>query len=129
LDWIRKEHEFNIKCGLALPSPEKSAFSTEKKDGVCLFCRGPDRGSKRTYKPEKGVEFICSDCVQALLNANQDYLKRILATAQERGDKGKISALESFIVPDGYQEQVKPKPKFKIRQKRKKREWRTLATG
>jgi hypothetical protein len=125
---IQKEHEFNIKCGLAIPAPQKSSFFTEKKDGVCLFCQGPDRGRKRPYKPE-GAEFICSACVQTLINADQDYLKRILALAQEHGDKGKIIAIESFIIPEGHNEQIKPKPKFRIRQKRRKKERLTLATA
>jgi hypothetical protein len=34
-----------------------SVFFTEKKDGVCLFCQGPDKCKKQPYKPEKGTEF------------------------------------------------------------------------
>ena len=65
MDWIQKEHEFNIERGLTIPSPKKSnvEFSIEKKDGVCLFCQNPDRCRKRPYKPEKGIELICSICV------------------------------------------------------------------
>jgi hypothetical protein len=121
LDWIDNEHAFNIRRGLAIPAT-KSSFFTEKKEGVCLFCQGPDKGKKKPYKPEKGMGFICSACVQTLLNADQGYLKRILALAQEHGDKGKISAIESFIIPEGHNEQIKPKPKFRIRQKRRKKE-------
>ena len=139
MDWIDKEHTFNIKRGLALPAPQKvsAAFFTEKKDGCCLFCHGPDRGGKRPYKPEKGIEFICSACVQTLLNADQDYLKRILALAKEHGDKGKARAIESFLIPEGLNEQRKPKPKFRgninrnriTRSVRNKKERTTLATA
>ena len=131
MDSIHKEHEFNIKRHLAIPAPQKSAFFTEKKDGVCLFCHGPDRGGKRTYKPEKGIEFICSACVQTLLNADQDYLKLMHSLATEHGDKGKIRAIESFIIPEGQNEQIKPKPKFRISRKREPRGQKriTLATA
>ena len=128
MDWIHKENRFNIERGLALSAPERPVFFTEKKNGVCQFCRGPNRGRRRPYKPE-GVEVICSGCVQTLLNADKDYLKRILALAQEHGDKGKICAIGSFIIPEGHNEQIKPKPKFRIRQKRRKKERLTLATA
>jgi hypothetical protein len=123
LNWIDKEHAFNIKRGLALPTPQKvsAVFFTGKKDGCCLFCHGSDRGGKGLYQPEKGIEFICSACVQTLLNADQDYLKRILALAKEHGDKGKALAIESFLIPEGQNyEQRKPKPKFRIHTNRKR---------
>jgi 1,4-dihydroxy-2-naphthoyl-CoA synthase len=105
LNWIDKEHAFNIKRGLALPTPQKvsAVFFTGKKDGCCLFCHGSDRGGKGLYQPEKGIEFICSACVQTLLNADQDYLKRILALAEGQN-----------------YEQRKPKPKFRIHTNRKR---------
>jgi hypothetical protein len=123
LDWIEKEQQFNIKRGLAIPTPKKSnaEFFTEKRDGVCLFCQNPDRCRKRRYKPDKGVGFICSSCVQHLLNANQDYLKRILELAKENGDKGKVDAIESFLIPEGQDHgQRKPNSKFRVNINRKR---------
>jgi len=123
LDWIEKEQQFKIKRGLAIPPPKKShsEFFTKKRDGGCLFCQNPDRCRKRHYKPDKGVEFICSGCVQHLLNANQEYLKRILELAKENGDRGKVSAIKSFLIPEGQDhEQRKPKSKFRININRKR---------
>jgi len=123
LDWIEKEQQFNIKRGLAISTPKRSnaEFFIEKRDGVCLFCQIPDRCRKRRYKPDKSVGFICSSCVQHLLNSSRDYLKRIYELAKENGDKGKVSSIKSFLIPEGHDhEQRKPKSKLRININRKR---------
>jgi len=63
----------------------------------CLFCNGQERG----YKPSSGVDFICCQCVQLLLGADQDGLKRAYAKAIEKGYRNKAKAIESFLVDGG----------------------------
>jgi hypothetical protein len=123
LDWIEKEQQFNLKRGFAIPTTKKSnaEFFTEKRNGVCLFCQNPDRCRKRRYKTDKGVGFICSSCSQHLLNASRDYLKLLEEMAKENGDGGKVSAIKSFLIPEGQDhEQRKPKSKFRININRKR---------
>ena len=62
----------------------------------CLFCNGREKN----YKPEPGIEYICSRCVILLGDADQGDLKRALAKAEEKGFKNKASALKSFIIED-----------------------------
>jgi hypothetical protein len=120
LDSIQKEQEFNIQRGLTIPAT-KSVFFTEKRDGVCPFCHRPDKGKKRQYTSEKDIEFICSACVQHLLNADQDCLRQMHKLATKHSDKGKVSAIESFLIPEGQShEQRKPKSKFRININRKR---------
>ncbi len=47
----------------------------------CLFCNGREKN----YKPEPGIEYICSRCVILLGDADQGDLKRALAKAEEKG--------------------------------------------
>ena len=119
---IQKEHEFNIKRGLAIPVPDKprAAFFTEKRAGACLFCQNLDGGKKNPYRPSGDVEFICSGCVQHLLNADQQYLKLMHSLATEHGDKGKISAIESFFIMEEEGEQRKPITKKRRRHSNRK---------
>jgi len=63
---------------------------------VCLFC---DRIEK-DCKPAKGIDYICSNCVLLLANANQDDLKRTYFKAEAKGLENKVSALKSFIIED-----------------------------
>ena len=73
----------------------------------CLFCYDPEP----EYKPGAGIDFICSRCVQILLEADQQDLKRAHVKAIEKGFTNKAAAIESFLVPEGMNEQRKPGPK------------------
>jgi len=73
----------------------------------CLFCNEPEKN----YKPGPHVEYICSGCVQMLLMAEQDDLRRAYKKATELGFHGKANALESFIENGGDDGQRKPESK------------------
>ena len=62
---------------------------------------------KIKYKPETGIEFICSLCVQMLLGADQEDLKRAHTKAIDNGYLDKAKAIESFLMEDEI-EQRKP---------------------
>ena len=72
---------------------------------VCLFCNEPEP----SYKPE--VDFICGTCVVLLADADQADLKTAYQKALIEGYQRKVSALESFIIPGGRDEQRKPESK------------------
>jgi len=72
---------------------------------VCLFCNEPEP----SYKPE--VDFICGSCVILLADADQADLKNAYQKALNEGYQSKVSALESFIIPEGKDEQRKPESK------------------
>ena len=63
---------------------------------TCLFCGRPEKG----YKPSKSVDFICSVCVQLLLEADQGQLKRAYEKAIRLGYAGKASAIKTFLIPE-----------------------------
>jgi hypothetical protein len=63
---------------------------------ICLFCNEPEKN----YQPRKDVDFICSRCVQLLLRADQADLKKAYQKALDEGYPSKVSALESFIIPE-----------------------------
>ena len=65
--------------------------------GLCLFCNGQEKN----YKPEPNKDFICGSCVQLLLGADQDDLKRAHAKAIKKGYLSKARAIESFLIPEG----------------------------
>ena len=62
----------------------------------CLFCNKEEKA----YKPHDGVDFICSQCVQMLIAADQAELKRAYDKAIEKGYQNKASAIESFLIPE-----------------------------
>ena len=72
---------------------------------ICLFCNEQEK----SYQPN--VEFICSRCVQLLLRADQADLKKAYQKALNEGHLRKVSALESFIIQEGKDEQRKPESK------------------
>ena len=63
----------------------------------CLFCNysGP------SYKPGPHVDYICGSCVILLANADQADLKKAYQKALNKSYLRKVSALESFIIPEG----------------------------
>ena len=63
---------------------------------ACLFCSDMEPN----YKPETGNDFICSRCVQMLLEADQQDLKRAHTKALEKGFTNKAKAIESFLIPE-----------------------------
>ncbi len=63
---------------------------------TCLFCNEP----KKNYTPGPDVGFICGDCVQLLLRAEQEDLKKAYAKAIEQGFLNKASATETFLKPE-----------------------------
>ena len=69
----------------------------------CLFCENPEPN----YKPQAKIDFICSHCVQMLLGADQEDLKRAHTKAINKGYLNKASAIESFLTEDEI-EQRKP---------------------
>lgn len=83
----------------------------------CLFCYDPEP----KYKPAAGVEFVCSRCVQMLLAADQEDLKRAHSKALERGKISEANAIESFLIPEGFDEQRKPTTKKRRRHSNRKR--------
>jgi hypothetical protein len=63
---------------------------------TCLFCGKAEKG----YKPSKSVDFICSVCVQLLLEADQGQLKRAYEKAVRLCYAGKASAIKTFLIPE-----------------------------
>jgi hypothetical protein len=64
----------------------------------CLLCNCQEPN----YKPGPGVDFICSRCVQLLLGATQNDLKKAHTKAIEKGCPGKANAIESFLDEGEY---------------------------
>jgi hypothetical protein len=60
----------------------------------CLFCCDADTDDK----PETGNDLICPLCVQKLLEADQEDLRRAHGKAIERGYARKAKAIESFLI-------------------------------
>jgi len=63
----------------------------------CLLCNKP--GSN--YTPGLDIDFICSGCVILLADTDREDLKRAYHKAKNEGYLSKLSALESFIIPEG----------------------------
>jgi hypothetical protein len=63
---------------------------------LCLFCNRQEPN----YKPGSDVNFICSYCVQLLLGADQDDLRKAHTKAIEKGYLEKAKAIESFLVEE-----------------------------
>ena len=72
-------------------------------DDECLLCNCRDI----KYKPRGNIDFICSQCVQMFLGADQEDLKKAITKAIDKGYLNKASAIESFITEDEI-EQRKP---------------------
>ena len=77
----------------------------------CLFCNLPEPN----YKPDPQVDFICGSCVILLADAEQEDLKKAYQKALNEGYQRKVSALESFIIQEGKDEQRKPESKKRRR--------------
>jgi hypothetical protein len=60
----------------------------------CLFC------TEKNYKPGSDTEFICGTCVQLLLRADPEDLKRAYAKALKLGYLRKSKAIETFLAEE-----------------------------
>ena len=76
----------------------------------CLFCNHPES----SCIPSPQVDYICGLCVVLLADADQADLKRAYQKALNKGYLRKVSALESFIIPDGKYEQQKGAAEEKV---------------
>jgi hypothetical protein len=63
---------------------------------ICLFCNLPEPN----YKLDPQVDFICGGCVILLADAGQEDLKKACQKALDEKHLSKVSALESFIIPE-----------------------------
>ena len=89
----------------------------------CLFCEAEEQN----YLPVPDTDFICSRCVQVLINADQDDLKRAYDKATAQGYTRKARAIESFLIPGGETNaQRKPNSKKRGRHSNRKRIDRTI---
>ena len=70
----------------------------------CLFCNCADKA----YKLVKSVEFVCGLCVQILLDADKNDLKRAYTKAIKLGLHNKAKAINIFLSEE-QNEQRKPK--------------------
>jgi hypothetical protein len=59
----------------------------------CLFCDN----NTRSYVPATGTDFICGSCVQLLLHADAEDLRRSHKKAMNLGLTRKATAIESFV--------------------------------
>jgi hypothetical protein len=67
-------------------------------EALCLFCNGKEPN----YKPGPGIDFICSRCVQLLLGADQNDLKKAHVKAIEKGYPDKAKSIESLLDEGEY---------------------------
>ena len=101
----------NIRRGLTFRESGAETSSDCLSSEVCLFCNK----TEKNYKPDPDVDFICGTCVQLLLRADQEDLKKAHKKALDEGDPRKASAIETFLIP----EDVDGKRPGKKRPKRK----------
>ena len=81
---------------------------------TCLFCNG----AEKDYKPGPDVDFICGACVQLLLRAEQEDLKRAYIKALDKGYLSKAKAIETFITEEITIERKTPKSKRNMERER-----------
>ena len=81
----------------------------------CLFCCDADTDDK----PEAVKDLICPLCVQILLAAGQEDLKRAYGKAIERGYARKTKAIESFLIEEEitYEPKAKKPKRSNVRKK------------
>lgn len=73
----------------------------------CLLCNCPEKN----YKPPPNTDYVCGMCVQLLLQADKDDLKRAYTKAIKKGLERKALAIEIFLNDEGTNEQRKPDTK------------------
>ena len=88
---------------------------------LCLFCNDQEPN----YNPSPNKDYICSSCVQLLLSASQEDLKRAYAKALSLGYQNKARAIESFIIDEeDKNEQKRPEARKFSDRKRSSRVFR-----
>ena len=80
----------------------------------CLFCNDKEKN----YRPEVGIDFICSRCVIMLADADQNDLTRAHAEAMEKGYLNKARSIESFLIEDEIDVRKTKKSKRNMERKR-----------
>lgn len=88
--------EKNIRYGLTFESKSKVTVEACLLGETCLFCNKPEK----SYRPGPDIEFICGTCVQSLLHADQEDLKRAYKKALDKGCLRNASALKTFLMPE-----------------------------
>ena len=71
---------------------------------LCLFCAGIEKNCKPA-----GTDFICSRCVQILLAADQDQLKKAYQKAVDKGYINKAHGIASFLHEGTFDHERKTK--------------------
>lgn len=61
---------------------------------LCLCCDKPDPNPK--YEPPEHSDFVCSSCVQVLINTPNDELKAELRKCEANGNTRKAAAIRIF---------------------------------
>lgn len=112
------EHHKNINQGLTFKADSadgKRPFRQALSEHVCLFCF-----REENFNQNPGTAYICGSCIQLLLIASQDELKRAHRLAVDKGYDSKVKVLGFFIIPERHHEQRKPKRQLRININRKR---------
>ena len=80
----------------------------------CLLCNAIEPN----LNPNADTYYICSKCVQILLVADQEDLRKAYAQAIEKGYSNKARAIESFLIPEETNARETKKPKRGIIRKK-----------
>jgi hypothetical protein len=81
----------------------------------CFFC---NQNESYNYKPEKNIEFVCSQCVQILLRADQEDLKKAYAKAIKHEYFNKAKAITMFLEEEIIENGKTKKSKRNMERKR-----------
>ncbi len=73
----------------------------------CLLCNCPEKN----YKPPPNTDYVCGMCVQLLLEADKNDLRKAYTKAIEKGLERKALAIEIFLNDERINEQRKPDTK------------------
>jgi hypothetical protein len=67
-----------------------------------LFCYNPEPVFKleNRYKPPFGSDFVCSQCVQMFLAADEEDLNSAFNAAIDRGEIREAAAIKFFLIPE-----------------------------
>lgn len=129
LNYRKGKKLFEQKTGKTIPTPEPGVRYSSGSE-VCLFCGNPEQvrikpdGSDYRFKPRKGREFVCSQCVQMFLDHDQEYLQKLLAIATASGWENQVKAIETFIPEETIDDRKTKKPKRNMERKRSMRKFR-----
>jgi len=88
--WKEQLTEKNVRYGFTLKPPSDAPDDSHLPDALCLFCNKPE-------KSYNDVGFLCGTCVQLLLHADKEDLKRAYKKALDYGYLRKARAIETFL--------------------------------